>query len=108
MVALVPVFVVVAMAAFQAAMWSHARAQARAVARDTAASVARSGVPVDLATSTARATLADLTLTDGAVRIDVDDQFVTVVVTGRAPGMVRGTWSGLAVEASLPVERWRP
>ena len=44
-VLLTPVFVVLAFAVFQAAMWGHARTEARVIARDTAALVARSGVP---------------------------------------------------------------
>ena len=44
-VLLTPVFVVLAFATFQAAMWGHARTEARVIAHDTAALVARSGVP---------------------------------------------------------------
>ncbi|MEY2957908.1 MAG: hypothetical protein RLZZ01_476, partial [Actinomycetota bacterium] len=40
-VVLTPVFVVIALAAFQAALWSHARAEARMVARDVAVLVAQ-------------------------------------------------------------------
>ncbi len=42
---LTPMFVFLAFAAFQAAMWSHAKTEARVVARDTAALIARSGIP---------------------------------------------------------------
>ena len=43
-VLLTPVFIVVALMAFQAALWSHARTEARVVARNSAALVARSHV----------------------------------------------------------------
>ena len=49
--------VTAAFAAFQAAMWSHARTEARVVARDTAALVARSGVAPDDARASATAIL---------------------------------------------------
>ena len=38
-VVLTPVFVVLAFAAFQAAMWGHARTEARVIARDTAVAI---------------------------------------------------------------------
>ncbi len=54
---LTPMFVFLAFAAFQAAMWSHARTEARVVARDTAALVARSGVAAGDARASATAIL---------------------------------------------------
>jgi hypothetical protein len=41
-VVLTPVFLVIALMAFQAALWTHARTEARVIARDSAALVARS------------------------------------------------------------------
>ena len=54
---LTPMFVFLAFAAFQAALWSHDRTEARVIARDTAALVARSGVAAGDAQSSARAIL---------------------------------------------------
>ncbi len=62
---LTPMFVVLAFAAVQAAMWSHAKTEARVIARDTAALVARSGVAAVDAQSSASAILtADTSLSD--------------------------------------------
>ena len=44
---LTPLLVILMFAAVQAALWGHARTEARATARRTAALVARSGVSVD-------------------------------------------------------------
>ena len=109
LVLLTPVFVVLGFAAFQAAMWSHARTEARVIARDTAASVARSGVAVADARASAEAVLAaDSLLRDVEVVIDHGASLVTVTVRGRAPGVLRGTWSGVAVTVAVPVEGWVP
>lgn len=106
---LTPVFVVVGFAAFQAAMWSHARTEARVVARDTAALVARSGVPAADARLAAETILdADTLLRDVEVLVDVGPALVTVTVRGRAPGILRGTWSALSVTTAVPVEGWVP
>lgn len=108
MVVLTPVFVALAFAAFQAAMWSHARTEARVVARDTAAAVARSGMPVDDAREVATAVLdADTDVAGVSVEVVDDGRLVTVTVRGRAPGMIRGTSSRLSVVAVVPVEGWR-
>ncbi|MEX2627677.1 MAG: hypothetical protein WD225_12390, partial [Ilumatobacteraceae bacterium] len=93
--------------AFQAALWSHARTEARVVARDTAALVARSGVPAADARASATAILeADTTLRDVHVEVVATGELVTVAVRGEAPGIVRGTWSGVEVASAVPVERW--
>ena len=108
-VLLTPVFVVVAFAAFQAAMWTHARTEARAVARDAAALVARSGQPAAAVESSAEATLqanADLEAPD--VEITPQGQFVVVTVTGRAPGIIRGTSTPIEVTEAMPIEGFRP
>jgi uncharacterized membrane protein len=108
-VLLTPVFVVIAFAAFQAAMWTHARTEARSVARDAAALVARSGqLPADVEAS-AEATLRnDSALSDADVEIDPQGQIVVVRVTGRAPGIIRGTSSSVDVTEALPIEGFRP
>lgn len=104
-----PVFVVLAFAAFQAAMWSHARTEARVIARDTAGLVARSGVEVAAARSSAMSILqADTDLRDVSVAVDTGGGIVTVTVTGEAPGIIRGTAAGVSVRAALPAEELTP
>ena len=67
---LTPIFIVLAFAAVQAALWSHAKTEARVIARDTAALVARSGVAAGDAQSSASAILAaDTTLSDVTVGV---------------------------------------
>lgn len=108
-VMLTPVFVVIAFAAFQAAMWTHARTEARSVARDAAALVARNGQDPAAVESSAEATLrasADLERPD--VEITPQGQFVVVRVTGRAPGIIRGTSSPIEVVEAMPIEGFRP
>ena len=71
---LTPMFVFLAFAAFQAAMWSHARTEARVIARDTAALVARSGVAPGDAQASATAILeadTDRALIDAGRRLVV-------------------------------------
>ncbi len=108
-VLLTPVFVVVAFAAFQAAMWTHARTEARAVARDAAALVARNGESPAAVESSAEAALrsgADIDQPD--VEIIPQGQFVIVRVTGRAPGIIRGTSAPVEVTEAMPIEGFRP
>ena len=106
---LTPMFVLLAFAAFQAAMWSHARTEARVVARDTAALIARSGVtPLDAQASAATVLAADTDLRNVRVTVATTDGVVTVTVTGDAPGIVRGTSSGLSVTAAVPIEELTP
>jgi hypothetical protein len=100
--------VVLMFAGFQAALWNHARAQARSVARDTAALVARQGVPAAQAVASAQASLADAELQRAQVSIDTGAGVVRVTITGDAPGILRGTSSGVAVHAELPIEGWVP
>lgn len=102
---LTPVFVVLAFAAFQAALWSHARTEARVVARDTAALVARSGVsPADARASAIGVLRTDTDIVDLDVAVDRGDALVVVTVRGRAPGIVRGTTASVSVSEAVPVE----
>jgi hypothetical protein len=102
-------FVFLAFAAFQAAMWSHARTEARVIARDTAALVARSGVASGDAQASATAILeADTDLRNVVVDVATTGGVVTVTVTGDAPGIIRGTASGLSVTSAVPVEELTP
>jgi hypothetical protein len=106
---LTPMFVVLAFAAFQAALWSHARTEARVVARDTAALVARSGVAAGDARASATAILeADTDLHNVAVEVNSTDGVVTVTVTADAPGIIRGTSDSVAVTSAVPVEELTP
>jgi Flp pilus assembly protein TadG len=102
---LTPVFLVIAMMAFQAALWSHARTEARAVARDSAALVARSHANAD---DVARAALEVLRtgtdLAEPVVDISISDGVVTARIVGRAPGILRGTSRTVEVVEVLPIE----
>ena len=106
---LTPVFVVLAFAAFQAAMWSHARTEARVVARDTAALIARSNVAAADAASAASAVLsADTDLRNVVVAVDDRGAVVTVTITADAPGIVRGTSAPVSVTSAVPREMVTP
>ncbi len=106
---LTPMFVFLAFAAFQAALWSHTRTEARVIARDTAALVARSGVAADDARASAASVLAaDTDLRDVSVSVDTAGGVVVVTVAGNAPGIIRGTTSALSVTSAVPVEEITP
>lgn len=107
-VMLTPVFLVIAFAAFQAALWTHARTEARAVARDAAGLVARSGDDRVAVARSAEAALRDTSgVEDPDVSITVDADLVTVRVTGTAGGIFIGTSTPIDVTEALPVERFR-
>jgi len=106
---LTPIFIVLAFAAVQAALWSHAKTEARVIARDTAALVARSGVAAGDAQSSASAILAaDTTLSDVTVGVTQSPGIVAVTVSANAPGIIRGTSSSFSVTAAVPVEELTP
>jgi len=105
-VLLAPVVVVLMFVGFQAAMWNHARTEARAVARQVAALVAREGLPPSAAEEVARAALADGPLRDPEISVSAGDGRVDVSISGAAPGILRGTSSRVSVSVGLPVERW--
>ncbi len=108
-VLLTPVFVVIAFAGFQAALWSHVRAEARAAARDAAAQVARSGDQPDLVEAAwEQALLRNSALEDPDMTIDPQGDIVVVTVRATAPGIIRGTTSEVEVTEALPVEGFRP
>lgn len=108
-VLLTPVFVAIAFMAFQAAMWSHARTEVRAVARDSAAQVARSGVPIGDAEATATRLLGiEVAIADPVVEITSDGSLVTARVTGRVPGLLRGTSAPVDISVAIPQEGVRP
>ena len=106
---LAPLFVLLAFAAVQAALWNHARTEARVVARDTAALVARSGMSAGDARSAAAAVLQhDTDLSRVQVSVAVNGDLVRVVVSGRAPGILRGTTSRVRVVEAVPMEEIVP
>lgn len=106
---LTPLFVILAFAAVQAALWSHARTEARVVARDTAALVARSAVGGGDAQAAARAILAtDTDLQDVAFSVDRRGDVVAVTIDATAPGIIRGTSVDVRVTEALPVEELTP
>lgn len=108
-VLLTPVFVAIAFMAFQAALWSHARTEARAVARDSAAQVARNGALIGDAEANARQLLlTEVDIADPAIEISSDGLLVTARVTGRAPGLLRGTSSPVDIVVAIPQEGLRP
>ena len=106
---LTPMFIFLAFAAFQAALWSHARTEARVVARDTAALVARSGVAADDAQASATAVLeADTDMRNVMVGVSSGGGVVTVTVTADAPGIIRGTTNSVSVTSAVPIEEITP
>ena len=106
---LTPRFVVLAFAAVQAAMWSHAKTEARVIARDTAALIARSSVRADDAIASARAVLeADTDLRNVRVVASESTGVVSVTVSGDAPGIIRGTSTSVVVTSAVPVEELTP
>ena len=108
-VLLTPVFTVIALMAFQAALWTHARTEARVIARNSAALVARSHADADATEQSAVTMLhADTDLVDADVDIVVSAELVTARLTGRAPGMIRGTSTRVDVVEAVPREGYRP
>lgn len=105
---LAPVFVVLAFAAVQAALWGHARTEARVVARDTAALVARSDVDPGDAAESARAALVDTDLAGVEVAVTTDGDLVSVTIRGDAPGIVIGTSRRVTVTEAVPIEEITP
>ncbi len=106
---LTPIFIALAFAAWQAALWSHARTEARVVARDTAALVARSHIGAGEAAGSARTVLAaDTTMTDIDVEVGGSADIVVVTITANAPGIIRGTFRPVSVTVALPIEEITP
>ena len=90
-------------------MWSHAKTEARVVARDTAALVARSAVPAGDAEASATAILeADTDLRNVAVTATSAAGVVTVTITAEAPGIIRGTSNDVSVASAVPIEELTP
>jgi hypothetical protein len=106
-VLLAPILLVLMFAGFQAAMWNHARTEARVIARETAALVARDHLPAPQAVAAAVASLAsDSVLSAVDVAVDTTATIVTVTITGDAPGMLRGTSASVRATVALSLEGW--
>lgn len=114
LVLLTPVFVVIAFMAFQAAMWTHARTEARAAARDAAVLVGRFGaLPDDVERSTIESLGGKSVLDVMAVDIPTIDEIratgtVRVTVRARAYGILIGTGTDVEVTEAVPFEEFRP
>lgn len=104
-VLLTPVFIVLTFAAWQSALWSHARTEARVAARDAAALVARSDANAgSTAAATASVLASDTALRNIDVTINEADGLVVVTVHADAPGMMAGTSKSVSVTVAVPVE----
>lgn len=112
---LTPAFVLVAFAAFQAALWTHARTEARAAARDAAVLVARFDAdPIDVRRSVIDSLSAERSLrvvdTPGVDPVEIVDDptgLVTVTVRVVAPGILRWTSTSVTVTEAVPNEGFR-
>lgn len=101
---LTPVFVVLMFAAVQAALWGHARTEARVAAKSAAVQVARQGLSEGDARATAAANLADAGIDDVEIVITPGDGVVVVSVVGSAPGILIGTSRRVSVVEAVPIE----
>lgn len=114
MVLLTPMFVVISMLAFQAAMWSHARTEARVRVRDLTGLIARSGLsPAEAETQVRAAMNPPSTDTNSLLReiyFEVEDRsdVVRVTLRARAPGILRATSVPMEVSTVMWRERWQP
>lgn len=106
---LTPVFVLLAFAALQAALWSHAKTEARVVARDTAALIAREQVaPGDAQAAAASILETDTDLSNVVVSVVTSGGVIAVTITANAPGIIVGTSSRVSVTSAIPVEEVTP
>ena len=100
--------------AFQAAMWSHARTEARSGARDAAVLVARFGAdPDDVEMSVAdglesKSVLADVEVSIPSLAEIRSSGFVEVTVRATANGMLLGTSTEVSITEAVPFEEFRP
>ncbi len=109
LVLLTPIFTVVAFMAFQAAMWTHARTEARAAARDAAVLVGRFGAePADVRRSTSESLDDKSVLELREVTIVEASGTVRVTIAATAHGIITGTSSDFEVTEAVPVEEYRP
>lgn len=108
----VPVFCVLATMAVQAALWGHARTEARVAAREAAVLVARRELGGAAAAGALRRVIADESGVDDLSSLTIDivegASTVSVRVSGRVPGLVHGLSAPIEVNESMPIEGWRP
>ncbi len=108
-VLLTPVFIVLTFAAWQSALWSHARTEARVAARAAAALVTRSDATAgNVAAATASVLASDTALRNIDVLINEADGLVVVTVHADAPGMMAGTSRPVSVTVAVPLEEITP
>jgi Flp pilus assembly protein TadG len=118
-VILTPVFVLIAMGAFQASIWTHQRTLARAVARDAVTMVAQGGQTAAESEMTAltmmqadrmldRPTVTIRFEPNGAQIRQPNSTTVVATITGTAPGILVGTGVAVTVTEVLPLEGWQP
>ena len=108
-VLMTPILVFICLAGFQAALWNHARAETRAIARTTAAAVARGDTSTGDARTDAIANLAANTdLTNITATVTTRGDQVVVTIRGEAAGILIGTHSPITVTVALPTEGWTP
>jgi len=100
--------------AFQAAMWSHARTEARAGARDAAVLIARFGADPD---DVEQSVTDGLEATSALVGVEVSIPslaeiraagFVEVTVSATANGILLGTSTDVSISEAVPFEEFRP
>ena len=106
---LTPMFVFLAFAAFQAALWSHARTEARSsLATPQRWWPGRGSPPRDAQASATAILEADTDLRNVVVSVGSTGGVVTVTVAGDAPGILRGTTNSLSVTSAVPIEEITP
>ena len=108
-VLLTPVFIVLTFAAWQSALWSHARTEARVAARAAAALVTRSDATAgNVAAATASVLARDTASRTIDVLINEAHGLVLVTVHADAPGMMAGTSRPVSVTVAVPLEEITP
>lgn len=113
-VLLTPVAMMVALMAFQAALWTHARTEARAIARDAAVLVARTGgcaVPEQCTAAVERSAQqrldAQRNLSSATVDVTPEGDLIVATVDASAPGIFRFTERRFQVVEAVPFEEFR-
>lgn len=105
---LAPIFIVLLFATFQAAMWGHARTEARVAASDAASQVARFGASQGAAEAAVYSSLAGKPLADVNVNWSSNGDLVIVTVTADAEGIIVGTSRPISVTEAVPIESIQP
>ena len=107
LILLVPVMTALAFIGIQTATWSHARAEARVIARDGAALVARGAIePAEAELMIEESLVGSSALADVDVSVEQTPVGVTVVIDAEAPGMLIGTGRDVRVVEFVPEGGW--